>query len=428
MEYTLSILWTMLETAEIFLFSGAFLTRRPGRKTALAVVLTVAAELVFEILMDLSYIPRPLQLTAAFLIHTVMVVYIYDGKLIAKVLIAAMALLLEGAIEALFVNGTSALMRLSFSAFAQRRLTYVLVVTAAQLTALLAAWLLYRYRPRGGIGGTDSKWLALTVLFPTVSLVMLSVLCVEYQRDADVGTGVLVFGAILGLANIALIYIINAIEKSTRRERELGLLRQRIELQAKSFVSLEESYRQQRRASHEFQRHINALCGLLERGEIDAALKYAQKLQSDRSIKNAGISSKNPIIDVILNREYAQAKEQGIDMRVRVNDLGDLPLEEDKLVVLLSNLLDNAIEACQRCEGKTEIWCSVLLEETLYISVRNTSLPVEMSGGEIVTSKSDRKEHGYGLPAIKYILTELGAEFTFEYSDGWFTFAAEIPI
>ncbi len=428
MEYTLSALWTMLETAEIFLFSGAFLARRPGRKTALAVVLTLAAELILEILMDLSYIPRPLQLTAAFLIYTVMVVYIYDGKLIAKVLIAAMALLLEGAIEALFVNGTSALMGLSFSAFAQRRLTYVLVVTAAQLTALLAAWLLYRYRPRGGIGNTDGKWLALTVLFPTVSLVMLYALCLDYQRDADVGTGVLVFGAILGLANIALIYIINAIEKSTRRERELGLLRQRIELQAKSFVSLEESYRQQRRASHEFQRHINALCGLLDLGEYDAALDYAKKLRSDRSIKNAGISSKNPIIDVILNREYALAAEQGIEMQVRVNDLGSLSLEEDKLVVLLSNLLDNAIEACQRCEGQREIQCGILLEETLYLSVRNTSPPVEISGGEIVTSKSDSNEHGYGLPAIRYILGSLGAEYTFDYSDGWFSFASEIPI
>ncbi len=428
MEYTLSVLWTMLETLEVLLFSRAFLARRPRRKTALAVVLNVTAELIFEILMDLSYIPRPLQFAAAFLIHIGMAAYLFDGKLIAKVLMAAMALLLEGAIEALFVNGTSALMGLSFSAFAQRQFTYAMVVTAAKLTALLAAWLLYRYRPRGSIGVTNGKWLTLTVLFPAVSLVMMFVLCLDYQRDADVGTGVLIFGAILGLANIALIYIINAIEKSTRRERELGLLRQRIELQAKSFVSLEESYRQQRQVSHEFQRHINALCGLLEENEYGVALDYAKKLQSDRSIKNAGIATKNPIVDVILNREYALAVEQGIEMQIRVNDLGDLPLEEDKLVVLLSNLLDNSIEACQRSEGQKEIQCSILLEETLYISVRNTSLPVDVNGGEIVTSKSDRKEHGYGLPAIKYILTELGAEFTFEYSDGWFTFAAEIPI
>lgn len=428
MEYTISALWTGLEAVEFFLFSGAFLARKKGRKAVPAIALTVAAELVLLLLMSFSYIPKPVQFAAAILIHIGMAAYLFDGKLTAKALIVVMALILEAAAEALFVNGASALMGLSYAEFTERRLTYVLVETAAQLSALLVAWLLYRYRPRGGIGGSDGKWLALTVLFPAVSVAMLFALCLEYQEDTDVGTGVLVFGAILGLANIALLYIINTLEKSTRRERELGLLRQRIELQAKSFVSLEESYRQQRAASHEFQRHINALSGLLERGENNAALKYAQKLRSDRSIKNAGITSKNPIIDVILNREYAQAVEQGIEMQVRVNDLGGLPIAGDKLVVLLSNLLDNAIEACLRREGPKEIQCSILLNESLYISVRNTSPPVEISGGEIITSKSDSTEHGYGLPAIRYILTELGAEYTFEYSEGWFTFASEIPL
>ena len=46
--------------------------------------------------------------------------------------------------------------------------------------------------------------------------------------------------------------------------------------------------------------------------------------------------------------------------------------------------------------------------------------------GEILTTKQNAAEHGYGLPAVKYILNQLGAEYTFAYHDGWFQFVAEI--
>jgi hypothetical protein len=45
-----------------------------------------------------------------------------------------------------------------------------------------------------------------------------------------------------------------------------------------------------------------------------------------------------------------------------------------------------------------------------------------------VTNKSKKREHGYGLPAIRFILEQLHAEYAFDYSDGWFQFVAEIPI
>ena len=90
------------------------------------------------------------------------------------------------------------------------------------------------------------------------------------------------------------------------------------------------------------------------------------------------------------------------------------------------NLLDNAIEACLKLEQNREIVCSILKEECIYISIRNTSAPVEILHGEIPTTKKETTEHGYGLPAVKYILNRMEAEYTFAYCDGWFQFVAEI--
>ena len=114
-------------------------------------------------------------------------------------------------------------------------------------------------------------------------------------------------------------------------------------------------------------------------------------------------------------------------MSVKVNDLSSVSIPTDLLVVLLSNLLDNAIEACLRLENHGEIVCNIIQEEALFISIRNTSLPVEIREGSLPATSKNSLEHGYGLGAVVYTLEQLKAEYTYTYQSGWFQFAAEIP-
>ena len=113
-------------------------------------------------------------------------------------------------------------------------------------------------------------------------------------------------------------------------------------------------------------------------------------------------------------------------MQIQVNDLSALTIPTDSLVVVLTNLLDNAIEACRRLDGYREIFCSILYDDGLYISIRNTSEPVQIVDGKIPTSKQDSLSHGFGLLSVTYVLDKLDAEYTFGYDEGWFHFAAEI--
>ena len=133
------------------------------------------------------------------------------------------------------------------------------------------------------------------------------------------------------------------------------------------------------------------------------------------------------MFDVILNQKHQFAQEQNIAMSVTVNDLSNVSISTDLLVVLLSNLLDNAIEACLRLENHREIVCKIIREESLFLSIRNTSVPVEMVEGRLPATSKDPLDHGYGLGAVVYTLDQLKAEYTYSYQNGWFQFAAEIP-
>lgn len=214
--------------------------------------------------------------------------------------------------------------------------------------------------------------------------------------------------------------------KQTQPDGDTLLLRQHMEMQQESMAALEQNYRMQRKSSHEFEHHMQVLRDLLDRGEMDAARDYLDRLKKNRSIHVMNVSSNHPVIDVILNQKYQTARENDIKMQIQVNDLSALTIPTDSLVVVLTNLLDNAIEACRRLDGYREIFCSVLYDDGLYISIRNTSEEVAIVDGKIPTSKQDSLSHGFGLLSVTYVLDKLDAEYTFGYDDGWFHFAAEI--
>ncbi len=222
-------------------------------------------------------------------------------------------------------------------------------------------------------------------------------------------------------------YLSGRVRQQDLQELEARMQRQRLEMQTESINALEQNYRLQRKITHEFEHHIQVLDDLLETGAVEEARQFIRQLRGSRSYRSIGVNSRHTIIDVILNQKYQTAQENDIRMQIQVNDLSRVTLPTDTLVVILSNLMDNAIEACRSLDGYREIDCRVLYEDDLYVAIRNTSRPVEIQNKSIATSKNDTLNHGYGLNNICFLLDKMEAEYTFYYSDGWFYFAAEIP-
>ena len=114
---------------------------------------------------------------------------------------------------------------------------------------------------------------------------------------------------------------------------------------------------------------------------------------------------------------------------VIVNDLSNLPFDASDMVVLLSNLLDNAIEACQQYDkGDKTIHVMAVAQQDFFVSVRNTSEPVVIINGSIPTTKPEPQMHGFGLANIRLILEKYSGEYTMFYENGWFQFTADIPL
>lgn len=424
MEYLISAVWIGIELLCNVFFCGAFLERKERSKPRIIAVIIVW--IIIESYSNTGVNPLVKQ-AATVLLFTFISFLFYKGNWISHILLTLICYIFLAAIDTISMNGICALLGISYYELIWRRVTYTAVTTMEKLLVCFAIWLLYRFREMKNLTGIHNKWLLLSCLFPAVSAVMLIVFFYYFPESEETSTGIVVFGGILIIANIAMLYVISAIEKATMQEQETRLLKQQISIQAENYSVLKENYGVQRKSTHEFERHIQVLRDLLDREEFDLAKSYVCQLQSSRALKIFSIHSNNPVIDVVLNQKHQFAQENEITMRIQVNDLSSFTYPTDKLVVLLSNLLDNAIEACLRTEGRREILCSILKEDSTYISIRNTSKPVVIINGEMATSKPNAAEHGFGLPAVKYILEQMNAEYTFVYKDGWFQFVAEIP-
>ena len=424
MVYLLNAFWCLLELIFFYFFWTVFLPeKRSHRKTsAAAVCYWVACVLVVSVVEN--DIPKvALTWALSFLLAT----YLLRGPWYQRILFVFLGYTIGGSIDAILVYGVSALLGVSYAEFMWMKLFYVVTVTTSKMLSMLIAWTIKKVRKNVRNHAVQRKWLLLSLLFPCVSMVMLTVIYASFQDAQDLSLGAVIFNIFLVIANVAILYLIGSMEKTTKQVQEHALLRQQMEIQTDSIVALERSYRNQRQATHEFQNQLQTIYELLLNGQTSQAQEYIRLLQGQQTARILVVNSHHPIVDAILNHKYQTAKGHGIDFQIKVNDLSGLFIGTDELVVLLSNLLDNAIEACCRVQDHRAIQCNILADDTLFLSVRNTSVPVTILGDTIPTSKTPKEEHGLGLSRIQLILNQLHAEYTFTYKNGWFEFVAEIP-
>ncbi len=421
MEYILSPIITCLEITAFFMLASAFL---PLKRSKWYMLLPMAGFAAFSTFNTFVRIDAVFSFSTIIFLLVLSVLWLFRGRWYHCMLIVLVGYMLFAVTEVLVVNTAAALVGVELNHLLQMRMLYTVVMLTMKGLDIFLAWQLVRFRKKRSIQ-LSWKWSLLMVLFPAVSIVTL---ISQWGPKGDLPTGNAVMCIVLLVADAAILYMINIMEKSEQEAQRVALLNQQLQLQTEHIQALEASYRTQRQLTHDFKNQLQTIQGLLETGKTPEAETYIAQLQGGQALRQPVMLSRHPVVDAVLNLKSQRARELQIDLQLRVEDLSGLAIRSDMLVVLLSNLLDNAIEGAQRAEGEKTICCQMRLQDQLYLAIRNTSLPVKIGpDNHIPTSKKPAQEHGYGLPQCVQLLEMLNAEYALEYRDGWFSFAAEIP-
>lgn len=425
MDNLISLCWITMEMLSYFLFFDLFLKKRQWTKGIYAVLF---AGLVGLYLLADCYIGKIPVLFFSLPLYLLLSLAGYSGSGQRRIVSVLMCALLLCIVDTFVIYGWSTVQGITMEDFYTMHYTYCAAGTISKAVGLFIAWIMRLLWPRKPGERIPTHWLILALVFPVTSLIMLFMVYSSFQSDADLSAKALGFTIAIAFANIGILYLITHLEKHEREARRMALLNQQMEIQTQSILALEKSHRAQRTASHEFYHRLNTIGTLLENGHSDHALEYVHQLQGMQTTRIFSVRSQHPIVDAVLNLKYQTAKESNIDMQVKVNDLSGIEIPTDALVVMLSNLLDNAIEACQSCPGEKIIRFSMILEDDIFLTIDNTTTPVEFVNGDLLSKKKNKDNHGYGLENTKHILEDLHAEYAIHYQDGWFRFVVEIPI
>lgn len=212
--------------------------------------------------------------------------------------------------------------------------------------------------------------------------------------------------------------------------RENALIKTQLDIEMKSLVSLKNSYDTQRRFMHDYKNHVTTIYQMLNSQSYDQALSYVKNLSGEVFYSLYRIKTNNDIIDAILNQKDQIAQKRGIIMDVQAGDLSTLNLAAENLVIIIANVLDNAIEACEKIKTKKIIAVKMIIENGTFIfSVINpVSSPVKIVNGRITTTKEDIITHGLGFQNIALTLRKCNGDYEIDCTEQQFQFTALIKL
>lgn len=277
----------------------------------------------------------------------------------------------------------------------------------------------------------DVGWLKF-VFIPIISICLIITILSNDRIITDDVFARIIWMLALGIVgmNIVLFYFIQDAAVKEKQIQEKRILEIESEKNLRLYESVSESLESQRRLSHEYRNQLVCIQSLLGRKEYDGLSTYMEKLTGDVLHDLDYIDANNPLINAILNEKYRQASEKGIVMVYKINDMSDIKMEEQDIVLILSNLLNNAMEACLKCNGSRIIRLKAMYEDNeLTLSVQNTyDGNVDYADGEYHTTKeTDSDNHGIGIRNIIKVIDKYNGYYSISHSEKEFSFSIIIP-
>ena len=171
----------------------------------------------------------------------------------------------------------------------------------------------------------------------------------------------------------------------------------------------EEIYERQRRKMHDYKNQLSTIQTLIKNGHTDEALSFTQKLTESIAVEMSAINTNHPVVNAVLNQKYRSMQE--------------ICLEEEEIVILLSNLLDNAIRESEKVlknTGKAVIHLKLECEDhKLIFAVRNpVTEKVEIENDTIKSKRGNH--HGIGLLNVKAVVDKYGGDMVLSCDENEF--------
>ena len=176
---------------------------------------------------------------------------------------------------------------------------------------------------------------------------------------------------------------------------------------------------------HDYHNHIQVMKAHMAMNQLEALASYLDALEQDLSQVDTFVKSGNLMVDAVLNSKLSLARQKDIALDCAADLPEQLSVSDVDLCVILGNLLDNAVEACEKIPPEARflrVYCAVIKNQ-LYLSVQN-SAKEELDFDERNYISKKRGNHGLGLKRVQVLADRYGGFLNLQNQPG--IFAAEV--
>ena len=199
----------------------------------------------------------------------------------------------------------------------------------------------------------------------------------------------------------------------------------------KQYEMLKSSSVSMREWKHDMKAQMRTVLGLLERDKVPETAEYVKSLYGEIEQEILLADAGDPVLDVVIScgKERAEQLQTRFEHHIVWNSQVDLKGPE--LSALLSNLLENALEACAKVPVVSERYIRleiVPFGEMMKIQVENSFDGVlKKQGSRLLTSKGE-DGHGIGTERIKRLVERYGGMCSMEPEGKRFLVKILIPV
>ena len=215
------------------------------------------------------------------------------------------------------------------------------------------------------------------------------------------------------------------IDSLARQESEIQTMSLREKYALENLEIMRQSQEETRRQRHELRHHVILLEDMLSKDQTVRAAEYLRSLRSQAESIPSGEYSENMVVNAVAGHYLNLAKTQGIRTEAEIKAGADVPMKDEELCILLTNLLENALEACGKMDASAARFISFRLTATgehITISCRNsTDTVLDADHKTLPSSKSDAENHGMGIAAVRRVVEKHCGVMDIGCKDGCFT-------
>lgn len=217
-------------------------------------------------------------------------------------------------------------------------------------------------------------------------------------------------------------YLYHVLVREHRASAAAAAMQAKLEQDLEFYRRSESVAQEYKSLRHELKNHISVMEGLLRGGQYDRLHRYFEDYAGKLAPTLTEFRCPNALVSSVISHQMDTAQAAGVTLDVIAAVPESIGIADDDLCSVLSNMIDNGVEACVRA-GKDLVRAALHTDRgCLFITVTN---PVDgdvlRENPGLLTTKENTSSHGFGIPILRRITAKYDGIITFHTEDGWFT-------